>query len=99
MSATPVIGILETGNKNKKLFLFDEHYKIVWEQAASFSGTTDEEGDPCEDLDQLTAWVQNSFQELGRLPTFRIRASNFSASGPSLVHIDAMGTPLAPLNN
>ncbi|HEX9512260.1 MAG TPA: FGGY family carbohydrate kinase [Puia sp.] len=99
MSATPVIAILDTGKTNKKLFLFDEHYKIVWEQAASFSGTTDEEGDPCEDLDQLTAWVQHSFQELGRLPDFRIRAINFSAYGASLVHIDAMGTPVAPLYN
>lgn len=99
MSATPVIAILDTGKTNKKLFLFDEHYKIVWEQTASFSETTDEEGDACEDLDQLTAWVRHSFQELGRLPDFTIRAINFSAYGASFVHIDAKGVPVTPLYN
>src|SRR5882757_1015150 len=97
MSATPVIAIFDTGKTNKKLFLFDEHYKIVWEQTASFSETTDEEGEPCEDLDKLTGWVQHSFQELLRLPDFDIRAINFSAYGASLVHIGAEGTPVAPL--
>src|SRR5882757_111259 len=97
MSATPVIAIFDTGKTNKKLFLFDEHYKIVWEQTASFSETTDEEGEPCEDLDKLTGWVQHSFQELLRLPDFDIRAINFSAYGASFVHIGAEGTPVAPL--
>ena len=99
MSATPVIAILDTGKTNKKLFLFDEHYKIVWEQAISFSETTDEEGDPCEDLAQLTSWVQQSFRELGRLKDFSIRAINFSAYGASLVHVGADGQPVAPLYN
>ncbi|HWK04914.1 MAG TPA: FGGY family carbohydrate kinase [Puia sp.] len=99
MSATPVIAILDTGKTNKKLFLFDEHYKIVWEQATSFSETTDEQGDACEDLGQLTAWVQQSFQELGRFRDFTIRAVNFSAYGASMVHIDAKGVPVTPLYN
>ena len=99
MSATPVIAIFDTGKTNKKLFLFDEHYKIVWEQAASFSETTDETGDPCEDLIKLIDWVRRSFQELLRLPGFDIRAVNFSAYGASFVHIGAEGVPIAPLYN
>ena len=99
MSATPVIAILDTGKTNKKLFLFDEHYKIVWEQATSFPETTDEDGDPCEDLAQLTSWVQQSFRELGQLKDFSIRAINFSAYGASLVHLGVDGQPVAPLYN
>jgi sugar (pentulose or hexulose) kinase len=99
MPVTSVIAIFDIGKTNKKLFLFDEHYKIVWEQTASFSETVDEEGDACEDLDQLTAWVKNSFQEILRLEDFDIRAINFSAYGASFVHLGADGAPAAPLHN
>ena len=97
MSVIPVIAIFDIGKTNKKLFLFDEHYKIVWEQTASFPETVDEEGELCEDVATLTRWVKDSFQELLRLPDFHIRAINFSAYGASLVHIGAEGTPVAPL--
>lgn len=94
-----VVAILDTGKTNKKLFLFDEHYKIVWEQTASFAETTDEAGDACEDLDQLTGWVKESCKKLQKLKDFTIRAINFSAYGASFVHIDAKGKPVAPLYN
>ena len=47
MRATPVIAIFDVGKTNKKLFLFDENYKIVFERSARFTETTDElfEGD------------------------------------------------------
>src|ERR1700753_2928772 len=94
-----VIAILDTGKTNKKMFLFDEHYNIVWEQSTSFSETTDEQGDACEDIDKLTAWVKEAFRELQQLKDFRIKAINFSAYGASLVHIDKEGAPVAPLYN
>ncbi len=97
MSATPVIAIFDTGKTNKKLFLFDEHYKIVWEQTVSFPEAKDDEGEACEDLDKLTDWVLSSFQELLRLTDFDIRAVNFSAYGASFVHIGAEEVPIAPL--
>lgn len=94
-----VIAILDTGKTNKKLFLFDEHYKIVWEQTTSFPETKDEAGDACEDLDQLTSWVKASCKKLQTLKEFNIRAVNFSAYGASFVHIDANGVPVTPLYN
>ncbi|HTI12544.1 MAG TPA: FGGY family carbohydrate kinase [Puia sp.] len=94
-----VIAILDTGKTNKKMFLFDENYKIVWEQSTSFSETTDEQGDACEDVDKLTAWVKDAYRELQQLKDFEIKAVNFSAYGASLVHIDKAGLPAAPLYN
>ena len=81
------------------MFLFDENYKIVWEQSTSFSETTDEQGDACEDVDKLTAWVRDAYRELQQLKDFEIKAVNFSAYGASLVHIDKEGLPAAPLYN
>jgi len=94
-----VIAILDVGKTNKKLFLLDEQYRIVWENSVAFDGTKDEDGEPCEDLAQLTAWVRQSVTGVSALPDFRIRAINFSAYGASFVHIGKDGDPVAPLYN
>lgn len=99
MPATPVIAILDVGKTNKKLFLFDEHYKIVWEQTHTFPETRDEDGEACEDLEKLTAWVKDSFDKLSSLADFEIRAINFSGYGASFVHVGKDGKPVAPLYN
>ncbi len=93
------IAILDVGKTNKKLFLLDEHYKIIWEQTTAFEGTKDEDGEPCEDLGQLTAWVRQSLDAVSALTDARIRAINFSAYGASFVHIGEEGLPVAPLYN
>ena len=94
-----VIAIFDVGKTNKKLFLFDEQYKIIGEEACMLSETKDDEGETCEDLDGLTAWVMGSLSKWGRRRDLQIRAVNFSAYGASLVHIGADGRPVAPLYN
>jgi sugar (pentulose or hexulose) kinase len=94
-----VIAILDVGKTNKKIFLFDEQYRMVWEQSGSIDATADEDGEPCEDLQQLTAWARQSLAVVSALPDFSIRAVNFSAYGASFVHIDEKGQPAAPLYN
>lgn len=99
MSPIPVIAIFDVGKTNKKLFLFDEHYHIVYEKTLQFTETVDEDGDPCENLAALTEWGRNSLKELTELKEFDIKALNFSAYGASFVHIDAEGKPVTPLYN
>ena len=99
MSAIPVIAIFDVGKTNKKLFLFDQNYKIVFERSARFTETTDEDGDPCENLESLRLSVFDSLQEVFRNKAFKIKAINFSAYGASFVHIDEEGRPAAPLYN
>ena len=41
----PVVAIFDVGKTNKKLFLFNEQYQIVFERSARFLETTDEDGD------------------------------------------------------
>jgi sugar (pentulose or hexulose) kinase len=99
MKPTPVIAIFDVGKTNKKLFLFDEHYRIVFEKTLQFTETVDEEGDACENLEALTAWGRDSLKELMDLDKFDIKALNFSAYGASFVHIDEKGKPVTPLYN
>ncbi|QNK63659.1 carbohydrate kinase [Pedobacter sp. PAMC26386] len=99
MSAIPVIVIFDVGKTNKKIFLFDENYKIVFERAARFIETQDEDGDPCENLESLRLSIFDSLREVLKRKEFDIMAINFSAYGASLVYIDEYGKPLAPLYN
>ncbi|WP_257668939.1 FGGY-family carbohydrate kinase [Parapedobacter tibetensis] len=96
---TPVIAIFDVGKTNKKLFLFNEQYKIVFERSARFTETVDEDGDPCENLESLRLSVFDSLHEVFRKPEFEVRAINFAAYGASLVYLDENGKPLTPLYN
>lgn len=99
MSAIPVIAIFDVGKTNKKLFLFDENYKIVFEKSARFTETVDEDGFPCENIGSLRLSIFDSLSEVFRLKQFQIKAVNFSAYGASFVYIGEDGNPVAPLYN
>ena len=95
----PVIAIYDIGKTNKKLFLFNEEYEVVYEKSASLPETTDEDGYPCENLELLTQWIRESYNEISGLEAFHIGAINFTSYGASFVHIDKSGKPLTPLYN
>jgi len=95
----PVIAIYDVGKTNKKLFLFDEHYRIVYEKSAKFSETTDEDGDACENVESLRLSVFDSLSEVFRKKEFEIKAINFSTYGASFVYIGEEGLPLTALYN
>jgi len=99
MRAVPVIVVFDVGKTNKKIFLFDENYKIVFERSARFIETYDEDGDPCENLESLRLSIFDSLREVLKRKEFEIRAINFSTYGASFVYIDEYGKPLAPLYN
>ncbi|MBD1424671.1 FGGY-family carbohydrate kinase [Sphingobacterium arenae] len=96
---TPVVAIFDVGKTNKKLFLFDERYNIVFERSARFLETVDEDGDPCENLESLRLSVFDSLHEVFRLDEFDIKAINFTSYGASFVYLDESGRPLTPLYN
>ena len=62
MPATDVIAIFDIGKTNKKLLLFDTHYRIVYESSACLDETVDEDGYPCENLRDLQRFISDSLQ-------------------------------------
>lgn len=99
MIKMPVIAIFDVGKTNKKLFLFDEQYRIVHEQNIQLSEIKDEDGSACEDIKALTNWVKDSFASILADEKFEIKAVNFSAYGASFVYLDENGTTFLPLYN
>jgi len=95
----PAIAIIDVGKTNKKIFLFDQDYNIVCERSARFLEITDEDGDPCENLEALRLSVFDSLRWLFTKPDFDVKAINFSAYGASFVNIDEDGNAVTPLYN
>ena len=94
-----VVGVFDIGKTNKKLFLFDEEYKIVFELSQEFSEVTDEDGDPCESIQNIEIFILNAFKELKKKREFLVKAFNFSTYGASFVLLGENGEPIAPLYN
>lgn len=97
--ALPVVAVFDVGKTNKKLFLFDEAYRIVFEKSVHFEETRDDDGDPCEDVDALQAFIREGLKSVLSSPEFHVRAVNFSAYGASFVHLDEAGKPVGCLYN
>lgn len=97
--ATAVAAIFDIGKTNKKVFLFDEEYRMVYEESVQLKEIADEDDFPCEDVHALSQWVKETYQSLLKNSEFQIKAINFSAHGASFVNIDAKGNPVTPLYN
>ena len=95
----PVIAVFDVGKTNKKLFLFNQQYQVVFERVARFTETVDENGDPCESLDSLTLSIFDSLKEVTNHPDFELKAINFATYGASIVYINEDGKVLTPLYN
>lgn len=99
MNTIPVVAIFDFGKTNKKLFLFNEDYKILFEKTVQLEEITDEDGYPCEDIDMLKSYIFDSFKEVSGWDEFNIRAINFSTYGSSLAYIGENGKTIGPLYN
>ena len=94
-----VIAIFDIGKTNKKCFLFNEAYEIVFEKTTNTTEIVDEDGFQCDNIDELNNWLLGTWKEINQLPQFEIKALNFSGYGASFVQIDVDGKPIAPLYN
>lgn len=94
-----VTAVFDIGKTNKKLLLFDNSGKVVYLKEKIMPETTDEDGDPCDDLDLIKKWVLDNWNEIIQNKELKIRAVNFTSYGASFVHLDIHGNPVTPLYN
>jgi sugar (pentulose or hexulose) kinase len=94
-----MIAVFDIGKTNKKLLLFDESLKLVFQAEQKFPEIRDEDGFECDDIRLLESWMKESITKLLNNGEFRIKAINFSTYGASLMHLDAEGKPLTPVYN
>ena len=95
----PVIAIIDVGKTNKKLFLFDENYAMVYERTARFTETVDEDGFPCENIESVRLSLFDSLRDVFSKKEFEVKAINFSTYGASFVYLDENGNTITPLYN
>jgi L-fuculokinase len=91
--------ILDIGKTNKKAFVFDEDYRVVFEKNDQIAETTDPDGYPCEDIDHLRQWIHETVTSVKNDARFRIGAANCTGYGASFVHLDEQHRVVAPLYN
>lgn len=96
---TPVIAVFDIGKTNKKVFLWDQDYQIVFEKSENFEEIMDEDGFQTENLSSVIHWVLSTFEEVNQLIDFEVKALNFSAYGASIVYVDQHGDANLPLYN
>jgi sugar (pentulose or hexulose) kinase len=99
MDSYPVIAIFDIGKTNKKIFLFNSNYEIVYQKSVRLIETTDEDGDPCENLDELRLFIFDSLREIYTIKDIDLKAINFSTYGASLIYLDEQYKPITHLYN
>lgn len=99
MGKEKVIAILDIGKTNKKFFLFDKNYRIVYQKALSFALILDEDGNECENLPAVEQFLLNTIKEVLASEKYTVEIINFSTYGASLVHIGLNGKPVAKMDN
>jgi L-fuculokinase len=95
----PAVLIFDVGKTNKKIMLFDEKYNLLYEESAILEETSDEDGFSCENVDTLSNWVRQKYEEVAVNKAYELRAVNFSAYGASFVNMGKDLTPVTPLYN
>lgn len=99
MAEAKHIAIFDIGKTHKKLLLFDEQLKVVYQQEEKFPTTLDDDGFECDDIERIENWIQSSLKALLSTKEYNIQALNFSTYGATLVFLDREGKRLSPVYN
>ncbi|MBI9038840.1 MAG: hypothetical protein JEY97_11955 [Bacteroidales bacterium] len=94
-----VIAIFDIGKTNKKFLLFDLNLALVYEIQTQFTEITDDDGDPCDDIESILKWMNSQIEKIQKGRQFQILAINFSTHGAGLIYIDEHGQRVSPLYN
>lgn len=94
-----VIAVFDIGKTNKKIFLFDEKFKVVFEDSIRFKEILDDDGDPCDDIEAIENWIKTEISTIQKLGNHTIKAINFTTHGATLVYLDKEGKRITPLYN
>jgi sugar (pentulose or hexulose) kinase len=95
----PVTAIFDIGKTNKKLLLFNEELKVVFEKEEKFSEILDDDGFECDDIEHIERWIKDSLTELVRSEKYDLKNVNFATYGATLAYIGEDGKRVAPVYN
>ncbi|MDO6792051.1 FGGY family carbohydrate kinase [Tamlana sp. 1_MG-2023] len=94
-----VIAVFDIGKTNKKIFLFDKDFNVVYTNSIRFEECVDDDNDPCDNIEAIEIWIQKEIKTIQENKEFSIKAINFSTHGATLVYLDEDGKRITPLYN
>ncbi|PQB08905.1 hypothetical protein BST83_00645 [Polaribacter filamentus] len=94
-----VIAVFDIGKTNKKIFLFNKDFEVVYTNSIRFEEVLDDDNYPCDDIESIEAWIKNEIKTIQKNNEFTIKAINFSTHGATLVYLDKEGNRITPLYN
>ena len=94
-----VIAVFDIGKTNKKIFLFDENFDVVYTNSIRFEEIVDDDNYPCDDIESIETWIQTEIKTIQKKNEYTIKAINFSTHGATLVYLDKDGNRITPLYN
>lgn len=94
-----VIAVFDIGKTNKKIFLFDKEFQIVYEKSMRFKETVDDDDFPCDDIESIEKWIKDQIEFIQTENIFKLKAINFTTHGATLVYLDKSGKRVTPLYN
>lgn len=99
MKMKEVIAVFDIGKTNKKIFLFDSKFSVVYKNLIRFEETLDDDNFPCDDIELIENWLKSQIESIQKEGFFKIKAINFSTHGASLIYLDKNGKRITPLYN
>lgn len=94
-----VIAVIDIGKTNKKIFLFDEKFEVVFTKSTRFDEITDDDNYACDDIESIEKWIQYQIKKIQEEKIYAIKAINFSTHGATVVYLDKNGERITPLYN
>lgn len=94
-----VIAIFDIGKTNKKMLLFNEQLKVVFQREEKFKTTVDEDGVECDDIVLIEKWILSSLERVVKENTYELVGVNFSTYGATLTFLDKDGKRMTPIYN
>jgi len=94
-----VIAVFDIGKTNKKIFLFDKNFNIVFENSVRFEEIVDDDNFSCDDIEAIEKWIKDQIKTVLENKNFKLKAINFSIHGATVVYLDKSGKRITPLYN
>lgn len=94
-----VIAVFDIGKTNKKIFLFNKNFDVVYTNSIRFEEILDDDDYPCDDIESIETWMENEIKAIQNQNEFTIKAINFSTHGATLAYLDKDGNRITPLYN
>jgi sugar (pentulose or hexulose) kinase len=97
--STEVIVVFDIGKTNKKRLVFNRNLELLHALSVEIPEQLDEDGFPTEDIQEVSNFVINGFDEILSDGQYLVKGVNFTAYGASLLYLNKDGKLLTPLYN